>query len=89
MVNSPSGDFKLFEVIVQTTIGREVVPCGENITLDCEVGSIHYQNVYWKPYSCKGVFQTDSHFTNHFYHNPILQYSPLQMRDKIDYKYIK
>lgn len=53
VVKRPEGELKLFEVLVQTTTGTDVVSCGENLTLDCEVGSIHYQHVLKKPYSCK------------------------------------
>ncbi|VDI66768.1 Hypothetical predicted protein [Mytilus galloprovincialis] len=53
VVKRPEGELKLFEVLVQTTIGTDGASCAENLTLDCKVGSILYQYVIKKPYSCK------------------------------------
>ncbi|XP_052073338.1 uncharacterized protein LOC127711350 [Mytilus californianus] len=53
VVNRPEGELDLFEVVVQATIGTDMVLCGVNLTLDCKVGSIQYHHLLRRPYSCK------------------------------------
>ncbi|VDI50198.1 Hypothetical predicted protein [Mytilus galloprovincialis] len=55
VIKRPEGELKMYEVVVQATIGADVVICGENITLDCKVRSIQYQHLLRGPYSCKDV----------------------------------
>lgn len=53
VVKRLESDPKIFEVVVQTSIEIDMAFCGENLTIDCDVGSIHYKHVLKKPNSCK------------------------------------
>ncbi|CAG2240896.1 unnamed protein product [Mytilus edulis] len=59
VVKRLESDPKIFEVVVQTSIEIDMAFCGENLTIDCDVGSIHYKHVLKTPNSCKEMVRND------------------------------